>query len=208
MKYYVLFFFVLFLCACTGDENSSSCSVSVQLLSPTDEVTLPFEEMEVVLTNKDQGTVYTSSCSSDGVALFNVEYGYYTVAVHYQSVSGIIFSGRLESLSLLPEQGEEVMKVQLQLARSKINALVIKEIYYVGCKGELGADYQADQYVTLYNNSDETVYLDGLCLALVDPMPGIVSGFGGSDAGYCVSLGEIYGYETDSRCCYDLAISG
>ena len=164
MKYYVLFFFVLFLCACTGDENSSSCSVSVQLLSPTDEVTLPFEEMEVVLTNKDQGTVYTSSCASDGVALFNVEYGYYTVAVHYQSVSGIIFSGRLESLSLLPEQGEEVMKVQLQLARSKINALVIKEIYYVGCKGELGADYQADQYVTLYNNSDETVYLDGLCL--------------------------------------------
>ena len=63
MKYYVLFFFVLFLCACTGDENSSSCSVSVQLLSPTDEVTLPFEEMEVVLTNKDQGTVYTSSCA-------------------------------------------------------------------------------------------------------------------------------------------------
>ena len=103
MKYYVLFFFVLFLCACTGDENSSSCSVSVQLLSPTDEVTLPFEEMEVVLTNKDQGTVYTSSCGSDGVALFNVEYGYYTVAVHYQSASGIIFSGRLESLSLLPE---------------------------------------------------------------------------------------------------------
>ena len=93
-------------------------------------------------------------------AFFNVEYGYYTVAVHYQSVSGIIFSGRLESLSLLPEQGEEVMKVQLQLARSKINALVIKEIYYVGCKGELGADYQADQYVTLYNNSDETVYLE------------------------------------------------
>lgn len=120
MKYYVLFFFVLFLCACTGDENSSSCFVSVQLLSPTDEVTLPFEEMEVVLTNKDQGTVYTSSCASDGVALFNVEYGYYTVAVHYQSASGIIFSGRLESLSLLPEQGEEVMKVQLQLARSKI----------------------------------------------------------------------------------------
>lgn len=70
MKYYVLFFFVLFLCACTGDENRSSCSVSVQLLSSTDEVTLPFEEMEVVLTNKDQGTVYTSSCSSDGVALF------------------------------------------------------------------------------------------------------------------------------------------
>ena len=61
MKYYVLFFFVLFLCACTGDENRSSCSVSVQLLSSTDEVTLPFEEMEEVLTNQDQGTVYTSS---------------------------------------------------------------------------------------------------------------------------------------------------
>ena len=53
--------------------------MSVQLLSPTDEVTLPFEEMEVVLTNKDQGTVYTSSCASDGVALFIVEYGFYII---------------------------------------------------------------------------------------------------------------------------------
>ena len=46
---------------------------------------------------------------------------------------------------------------------------VIKEIYFGGCKGLNNEEYKDDQYVTLYNNSDQTIYLDGLCLGIVDP---------------------------------------
>ena len=45
---------------------------------------------------------------------------------------------------------------------------MIKEIYFGGCKGYY-ENYQADQYITLYNNSDQTIYLDGLCVGVVDP---------------------------------------
>ena len=161
--HYLFFVLILLLSSCSEDENSSS-QVDIRILSPEGYSDLPYEEMTVVLTNQSQGAIYKSQCSSEGVAHFNVEYGYYTVSVHYQSPSGLIFSGRIESLPLLPGQSEATDVVKVQLSRSETNALVIKEIYYGGCIGKMGEEYQADQYVTLYNNSDETIYLDGLCV--------------------------------------------
>ena len=166
--YYLLFVLILVVFSCTKEENNS-CSVDIKLLTPEGYATLPFEDMTVVLTNKSQGVGYKSRCSSGGLASFNVECGYYAVSVHYQSASGMIFSGRIETLTLLANQNEIPETVELQLVRSETNALVIKEIYYGGCIGKLDEEYQADQYVTLYNNSDETLYLDGLCIAIVDP---------------------------------------
>lgn len=172
--HYLFFVLILLLSSCSEDENSSS-QVDIRILSPEGYSDLPYEEMTVVLTNQSQGAIYKSQCSSEGVAHFNVEYGYYTVSVHYQSPSGLIFSGRIESLPLLPGQSEVTDVVKVQLSRSETNALVIKEIYYSGCIGKMGEEYQADQYVTLYNNSDETIYLDGLCVGVVDPPTGIES---------------------------------
>lgn len=172
--YYLLIAFLLFFSSCS-DSKQSSCQINIQLLPPEGYPFLPFEEMTVILTNQSQGGTYKSGCSSTGLANFHVECGYYTVSVHYQSASGLIFSGRIESLALLPDQGDILGSVELQLSRSETNAIVIKEIYYGGCIGKMGEEYQADQYVTLFNNSSETVYLDELCMAVVDPASGIES---------------------------------
>lgn len=163
---------LLSLFSCTKDENHS-CTVNIQLISPEDYPMLSFQEIKVTLTNKAHGATYSSPCSSAGLATFDVEYGYYTVSAYYQSTSGLIFSGRIESLTLLAEQSGTTTSIKLPLSRSQTNALVIKEIYYGGCIGKRGEEYLADQYVTLYNNSDETIYLDGLCIAVVDP-PGSI----------------------------------
>ena len=101
--FYLLLVLVFFLASCSEDGNRSS-SVHIQLLLPEGYSTLPYEEMEVTLTNKDQGTVYSLHCSSTGQALFSVEPGYYAASVHYQAASGLVFSGRIESLSLLSDQ--------------------------------------------------------------------------------------------------------
>lgn len=164
--HYLLSLFALSACE---NKDLPSCRVNIQLLPPEGYSTMPYDGMEVTLTNKQQGTAYTSRCSSAGVASFQVEYGDYTASTHYQAGSGLIFSGRLESLPLSPEQGETTVSVNLPLVRSTSNALVIKEIYYGGCLGRSGRFYLADQYVTLYNNSDATIYLDGLCVGVVDP---------------------------------------
>lgn len=166
-RFYLLAFFILSLFSCSEKEENVSCTISIQLIAPEDYTTLDYEEMGITLTNTNHGTSYSAHCSPTGTATFHVEYGYYSASVHYQTPSGVIFSGRIETLPLLSDEKEETASIQL--ARSQTNALVIKEIYYGGCIGKKGEEYQADQYVILYNNSDETIYLDGLCFAVVDP---------------------------------------
>lgn len=163
---------VLSLSSCS-EKESPTCSITIQLILPEGYATLPLEEMKVSLINKDQGNIYTASCSSNGTASLEIEYGFYTASVHYQTSSGLLFSGRLESVSLLP--GQEVATIRIPLSRSQTNALVIKEIYYDSSLGYAGNIYQADQYITLYNNSEEAIYLDGLCIGVVDPTSSLQS---------------------------------
>lgn len=167
--HYLVFAVILLLTSCTEDKVGS-CTVNIRLLPPEGYAALSLEQFTVTFTNQSHGASYKSECSADGFASFNVEYGYYTVAAYCQTESGLIFSGRIENLSLLPGEAELPDKIELQLNRSETNALVIKEIYYTGCVGRLGEEYQSDQYVTLYNNSEETIYLDSLCIAIVDPV--------------------------------------
>lgn len=160
--------FILLLSACS-EEEIRSCAVNVQVVFPEDYATQPFDDMKVTLTNKAGGTAYTSPCSFAGVAAFDVEPGDYAASVYYQTATGLVFNGRIESLSLMPDDGGASPRtVELSLLYVKTNALVIKEIYYDGCFGREGEGYEDDQYITLCNNSDETLYLDGLCVAEVD----------------------------------------
>ncbi|GET30251.1 DUF4876 domain-containing protein [Prolixibacter sp. SD074] len=45
--------------------------------------------------------------------------------------------------------------------------LVIKELYYTGSRTPNGKAYWSDQFVEIFNNSDETIYLDSLYIASV-----------------------------------------
>lgn len=166
--YYLFNVCVIILSSCAEDENCS-CQVDIQLISHDGYPNIPYGDISVILTSQSQGAIYKSRCTAAGIAHFEVEYGYYSVSAHYQSPSGVIFSGRIESLPLLSEKSGSSEAVELKLSRSEANALVIKEIYYGGCIGKMSEGYQADQYVTLYNNSEETLYLDGLCIGVVDP---------------------------------------
>lgn len=172
--YYLSPVILLAFAAC-NDNEQQSCTVTVRVLPPAIDAVASFENVEVTLTNKAQGTTYSALCSSEGVATLHVEYGEYTVAVHYQTPSGIIYNGRIESLSLLPEQADTLQPVELHLTQSPTHAIVIKEIFYAGHTIEKGRSYLADQYITLYNNSDATIYLDGLCIGMVDPANSIES---------------------------------
>lgn len=166
--HYLSLFLLLLLASCQNEEHQS-CSFSIQLTAPDDYPGLAFNDIEVTLTSKSgQGTTYTTISSPTGIATFHVEYGEYSASVHHQTAAGVIFNGRVENILLSPEKGYIDALLNLPLSRAQTNALVIKEIYYGGCKDKNGKSYIADQYVTLYNNSDATLYLDGLCVAVAD----------------------------------------
>ena len=51
------------------------------------------------------------------------------------------------------------------LAGPRLGGLVIRELYYSGSPGVGGNHYFSDQFVEVYNNSTETIFVDGLCVA-------------------------------------------
>ena len=44
--------------------------------------------------------------------------------------------------------------------------MVIKQVYYQGSDVKKGANYR-DQFIEIYNNSNQTIYLDGICFARI-----------------------------------------
>lgn len=165
----LLMVLISFFSACSKEEKRSYL-LHIRVIAPADYPISAYDEIKVTLTNKNQGITYSASCSSTGIASFNVEYGYYTASVYYQADPNTVLSGRIDNLSLLPKQNEVTApKTDLQLSRVRSSALIFKEIYYTGCLGIQGEEYQLDQYITLCNNSTETIYLDGICIGMVAP---------------------------------------
>lgn len=178
-------FFLLLLSLFTGcSKEETKPVVHVQVIPPEGH-TLAYDKIKVTLTNKKTGFAYESFCSPTGLASFHVEYGYYTASVYHLTDANVVFSGRIDDLSLLPEQKDSPLPVaELALSKALSNALIIKEIYYVGCEGqddpvagvrEPKKGYSGDQYVILCNNSTETVYLDGVCIGMIDPINSVES---------------------------------
>lgn len=173
-------FFLLLLSLFTGcSKEETNPVIHIQVIPPEGHA-LAYDKVKVTLTNKKTGFASESFCSPTGLASFHVEYGYYTASVYHLEGASVVLSGRIDDLSLLPGQAGSALPVaELLLSKAQSNALIIKEIYYVGCEGQEDKEsdirqpekgYSNDQYVTLYNNSDETVYLDGVCIGMVDPV--------------------------------------
>ena len=58
--------------------------------------------------------------------------------------------------------------IQIDLMAAVVRGLMISKVYYAGTKDASGKNYDTDSYVEIFNNSDETMYLDGLYLGLAD----------------------------------------
>lgn len=54
---------------------------------------------------------------------------------------------------------------RITLRAPRLGGLVIRELYYAGSPGVGEAHYFSDQFVEVFNNSTETQWLDGLCVA-------------------------------------------
>ncbi|ODS85963.1 MAG: hypothetical protein ABS46_01580 [Cytophagaceae bacterium SCN 52-12] len=128
----------------------------------------------VTLTNASDASVKTATTNSEGNAVFQeVLPGTYTfsasknlTAAEAESLTGIN-----TPVSLNATQGSVTISAAnnptftLRLQGSAAGSLLIKEVYYTGSKTPSGGNYFSDQFVEIYNNSTDTLYLDSLCIA-------------------------------------------
>ena len=126
------------------------------------DVPLP-EAYTVSLTNLSTAEVTTMETENSVATFSSVVPGLYTVsALASASENGVSynFSGTASSVEISVE-GQEVT---IAVTAAESGSLVFKEIYYA-CSGDY---YIREQFYEVYNNSDVTVYLDGLCIAEID----------------------------------------
>lgn len=171
--YHILTLLVVFLFTGCLKEEKMSIGARIKVNMPEGFENMSPEGIDVKLYSTTSGLTYTSQCDASGIATFNVEYGFYeAVAQHRERGENTIdiFNGRMERI-VLNENTKDGDTYTINLSHAKLQQLIIKEIYYAGCKKNDGKNiYKDDAYLSIYNNSDEVAYLDSLCIGTVNPV--------------------------------------
>ena len=126
----------------------------------------------VVLTNTGTGDTYTQTTNESGEANFSqILPGTYSVvasqtlnAEEFALLFGykpqeeqVSFNATQENVTV----NANVSSTVLELKSARVGNLVIKQIYYAGSHTTQGAMFR-DQFIEIYNNSNEVIYADGL----------------------------------------------
>ena len=158
--------------------------VTVNVKYPSNYAQESANSASVTITNTVDGTNQTTTTGSNGEALFKeVLPGTYSMtankvlaAAEAQTLTGIgaaiTLNAALNSASVV---GGQSATFSLQLQGSAVGNLVIKEVYYTGSPTSTGGTYFSDQFVEIYNNSTETVFLDSLCIADIHGNAGLIN---------------------------------
>lgn len=175
MKSQLLLFMstVLFIWGCRKSDIDTvqTVSLTVQLGYNTEDSALGLSKanIPVKITNLVSGQDYTANTNADGVAVFaNIAPGNYTIsasnnltAEQYQIVTGIAVGSNVAFNATETQAVNVNSNVKLQLQSGRVGDLVFKQIYYAGSNTSTGAVFR-DQFVEIYNNSNQTIYLDSL----------------------------------------------
>lgn len=89
------------------------------------------------------------------------------------SDSDVSFGATLNTLTI--KIGVDVETTNLVLETGRIGDLLFSQIYYAGSDVQKGAIYR-DVFYQIHNNSNETMYLDGLCVAQIYGATSVKSG--------------------------------
>jgi len=133
---------------------------------------LPAADVQVTMTNVTSQQAFNGSTDTEGQVLFeDLPSGNYDIqalltldAGTVQSITGVLpstdeitFNASVANVLINP--GTQVPAIELVSGR--LGDLVFKQIYFAGSDRVEGALFR-DQFLEIYNNSNETIYVDGL----------------------------------------------
>lgn len=172
---------ILLLVSCRDDEfgngsnNLQPISFRVNVKYDASYNTLQAKNAVVTMINNNSGDSYTANTDANGFANFtSVIPGTYKITVskkmladefnstfgYISSAAEIIFNGVQENAII----NANIQTTFIELKGARVGDLLIKQIYYAGSHVTQGANFR-DQFIEIYNNSNETIYADGLYIA-------------------------------------------
>lgn len=138
---------------------------------------LPLQNIEIRIQNTWNNKTHETLSGADGSATFaNVSAGMYNVVAkmtidkdEFTRLTGqpaqddVVLNAALNNIAL---NSATDANIHLKLQLGRIGDLVIKQIYYAGSDTRKGASFR-DQFIEIYNNSNDTIFADSLYVAQV-----------------------------------------
>lgn len=189
MKYaYLLLSLGLFLgwfTACKQTDPIPTVTVNVKATYPATYNQPGAAGTRITLTNTADASSTTALADASGQAVFtDVLPGTYNVAASrsLSETEALALTGIRQRVELNAVQNGVVIletpnprQIDLRLSGSALGSLVIKEVYYTASRTPANGTYFSDQFVEIYNNSTDTLYLDGLCIADAYGVSGLIN---------------------------------
>lgn len=167
--------------SCNDDDEVKPVSVRVKVSYPGDYLVPAAAGIEVKLASTTGGPEYTGSSSASGEILFSsVIPGTYslTATQTLDATQALAVTGKFnEAITLNGQATVNVLGgIPDQLFEQEISGvpagnLIFKEVSYTGVPDF----YFSDQFIEIYNNTGEVIFLDGLCIADVYGVSGQIN---------------------------------
>lgn len=139
------------------------CSLDIELESP--DYSISGEGLTVTVTNIDKGYSIEKETTGKSIHIDSIIPGIHNIsisgAIEDQDKKKIFLNGERLKYPLI----EDRETLQIEMKGSQLGPVIFKEIFYSGTANF----YFRNQFYELYNNSEETVYLDGLFFADLYP---------------------------------------
>lgn len=174
--YLLLAAFAVLFVACKDDDGPGISLVdqSFQVRFSDDYDSEPAADVAIQLVNIETSTNTNLETDENGYAMASLLPGTYSVNAsltmtpeQYFEFSGqtveqdVAFNASLSSVTI---NSASSTTTELILSAAQIGNLVMSQIYFAGSDVRQGAVFR-DQFVQIHNNSNTTIYLDGLCFA-------------------------------------------
>ncbi len=180
-RYFLLMMSVLLLViACREDDFGGATAITpvpfqINVKYNDSSTGKPAAGATVSLTNVATGDKVEQTTDANGeLKITNLLPGEYNISVvktltssEFAEIFGysipqseIVYNGNQEKVQV----NANTSYTNIALASGKLGDLVIKQIYYAGSDIKVGALFR-DQFLEIYNNSNEVIYADGLCFA-------------------------------------------
>lgn len=161
--FFLVIFFILFVsCEEKSDIPHTTVDILIEYPSDLEELSVQYETVKFKNISSGMETEYSNSKQfSLPEGLYDCSY---EASVAYLK-NGEMTEGKLRGYQAsLKVLGTDV-KVTLEsyLLEDK-NDFIIEEIFFTGTLQPSGKQYNGDQYVKIYNNTDHVLYADGVSL--------------------------------------------
>lgn len=155
-KIFPLLALILIVSSCLKEPSIVSYSLDLKVDFGTDIQMANKSGAIVTLSNQQKNYKVSARTDESGKIQFqSLDPGIYSVVVSYTSSSGE-YSGQ-RSISVFSDKTDTIV-----IKKSVLGTFVIKEFYFAGSRTPAGKSYYADQYIEIFNNTDEVRYADGI----------------------------------------------